>query len=293
MKKDNVSRILASLLQSRKDLKADNIGSDQGKFDSKVDLIEGAKDSPLMDNESSLEKNNTSPPSKHRKPKSKIDHKRVGPIAIVLSTCLSVLAIVGIGANYYLQNVAEINRLNDNFDMAESVGLLNQQNDQFNSALTETQKTLLDNNTKVEALIELRPIVGKLSGNLKSLKEQLGDVRSLVDANATSLRSTEEKIDDLKGDINRYVTNRKTQKSSQYKRRKLSKKIPSPNLGGAKLVSIDAWGSVPSVVLRDLSGNWMPLSVGDRIYGWQLLAAQKDEAIFQKGSSRIKVVIEE
>jgi len=141
-------------------------------------------------------------------------------------------------------------------------------------------------------------LIDSLAIEMKTMKKSIDGLGNEVDSLSMKLEGQvktigehSEQLVDLKNKYKALTKKPKIVRTTRKKTPKVVRGDPSM-IAGARLASLDLWGTQPYAVLRDPSGKWIPLTSGDYYKGWRFSGAVGPEAIFKKGQILKKITIE-
>lgn len=233
-------------------------------------------------------------PSKQKPVKPKVvktgnGGKVLGVTAVVISlSALVFSAYIGFQQSNGVESIRQ-----SMVGMTESIFDLNLRNEEVSKGLVDTQSAVDANNTKIATLGQLQSDIRGIRGALNGVQDELTDIRA-------GLNNQRKILDEHRSDIDWVSKEVKTLSERPPVRQVVREVRIAPQakvqtqstLEGATLASIDTWGSQPYVVLRDDTGDWVPLQTGDTYRGWYLQSASGSEAVFKAGTKTRRMVVE-
>lgn len=156
----------------------------------------------------------------------------------------------------------------------------------------------MENNVATKADIEfLSNKILALTKEIDSVKSNLNAISSQIGSQETELKTKEQYYKKLETQVQGLNTKVTTQQKVIQERVNPQVQRPvyrdSSIIEGAKVVSIDRWGTNPFVMLRDINNNWISVAVGDTYEGWRLDAVLDGRAIFKKQGESLTVSVED
>ena len=215
---------------------------------------------------------------------------------VLLGTAI-ILSIMAIGVSgYSLQSQDGIKeKLEEGMASIESsIANLNDRTDLFELSISGFKQSISDNSTGIAKLEDLqRNDVLQLKESINAIRSEADQVKELLRVQKTTVDEHGKLIKDIQSDVKQLASRPKPSTNKQVvKVKPKAVEMNSNSIEGAILSTIDRWGSSSYVVLRDESGNWIPLQRGDNYKGWRYSGSTGNEALFKKGSETKKLTVE-
>jgi hypothetical protein len=208
---------------------------------------------------------------------------------------LSLIAIAGSGYSILSQDGIKQRLAEGNATVESSIADLTDRTDLVQSSLSGMKQSIAENSSDINRLQGIEGEVLKLHESINSIRSEADQVSELIQGHKTTLGEHDEQIANLQSDVKRLASKPKPVAKKTTTRAKAKPKpvvTNSNSIEGATLSTIDQWGSSSYVVLRDESGDWIPLQRGDKYKGWRYSGSTGEQALFKKGSKTKKLRME-
>jgi methyl-accepting chemotaxis protein len=229
-------------------------------------------------------------PTKIKPEKSKTAGKFIGACALVVS--MIAIAIGGYSVASQKKLVAE-NELSRN-SVDQALGNLTTKADDITVDVIGAKKEIQRNKSAISSMDYLGADMNEIKTALKDIRTQMNEMKQSIEANTKSIEVQQLNIDTAKESMESLSTRVTIQRQPVRRAPSpASSTVTSAILEGARVASIDLWGSESSVMLKESNGNWLPLSDGDYFKGWRLEGTEDGVAIFRRGDKTTRLVVEE
>jgi len=149
------------------------------------------------------------------------------------------------------------------------------------------QEELVELKEKIESSTELQELINRTNRDLVVAQNKIENVAIELNANNVTQSMHSEEIVAIQGHLKKLSKEMK----GLTKRPKITKAVKkrnrvivkAPVIGGASLATIDIWGGVVFAILKDVSGNLVPIARGDYYKDWQLVSIGVRKVTFKKG----------
>ncbi|WP_444928298.1 hypothetical protein ACJJI4_24020 (plasmid) [Microbulbifer sp. TRSA002] len=235
-------------------------------------------------------------PQLDKKPrKLKVSRKsKQGGVVNAIALLVSVGAVGVAGYSVINQKSGQEATLKNIESLDVAIGNLNTRTDDLTAELSGTKKSIQSNSDRLVSIGILQKDLQNLNTSLSSMRGELDGLKVKLESNSTSIGKQQQRVNELKDELKKVAV----RAASAPKR--VVQKAPTKNMStdpskieGSYLASIDLWGTQKSVMLREVNGNWIPLTRGDYYKGWRLEGADGYEAIFKQGSKTKRLMIKE
>lgn len=223
-----------------------------------------------------------------------LKQKKGGSFVGVVALLLSVIAVGIAGFSVVNQKAGQAAALKNVESMDSAIGNLNAKTDELTAELAGTVKDVQSNSNRLASIDGLRKEIQSLQSTISVMRSEMDSFKSSLETQGVSIDEHQKQINELGDQIKKLDA--RAESAPKKVRRKDSVKTVNTDPGfieGAYVASIDLWGTQPSVMLREESGNWVPLTMGDYYKGWRLDDAIGSEAVFRKGSKTKRLTIKE
>lgn len=129
---------------------------------------------------------------------------------------------------------------------------------------------------------------------IQDIQADLAKVKASAGVNYESITGLQRDLELMQGEIIKTRSVSKQSNESLSKPKPLLQPIPKSepdSIDGTYVAAIDIWGGSSDVMMRDVSGNWFPLTVGDQYKSWTLVRIMDTQALFQSGSQTKTLVV--
>lgn len=270
--------------------------------DSSFDIVDTGKEEPTLGevstglHESTLDESIETvsrKPEKVKKPK-KPSNNKTGGIILGAAMLVSIVAIGIAVFSLFTQRASHSETVATYSSIEEAIGSLTTKTDEMTVDLSGAKKNIQSNQEKIALVEGVRLDVNAVQDAIQDLKKEMASLNSKLDKNTQGIDENKNSINKLSKDVES-ISNRPAPKVQSSKIAPAKKRVsydPSM-LEDATLASIDQWGTQSYVMLRNTSGEWIPLTSGDYYKGWRFIGSDGNEASFKRGSKTRRLVIQE
>lgn len=212
-------------------------------------------------------------------------------VAIVLS----ILALLSSGYSIFSQDSIKQGIAEATASLESSIADISDRTDLFQFNLASIKQSVFDNSSDISRIEGIESEVLQLQESINSIRSAADQVNDLIQSHKSQLGEHNQQIENLQSDVKRLSVKPKPvikKVSAKSKTKSKPVVINSNSVEGATLSAIDQWGTSSYVVLRDSSGDWIPLQRGDKYKGWRYTGTTGDHALFKKGSKTKKLATE-
>lgn len=224
-------------------------------------------------------------------PKQKKSGGFAGPLALLVSLSAAGIA----GYSVVSQKTGHSATQGTIESLTADLGSLTTRLDQVAPELAGLRNSIQSNSDRLNVVEADQNDVNVLQITVSTMSEDLASMKADLKAKDAEIDQSIKQLSDLSGQVQKL--SQKPVAAAPVKVLPRESVAPmntvSNQIEGAYVASIDLWGTQPNVMLRDIQGRWVPLSMGDSYRGWRLEGAMGSEAVFQNGSKTLKVRVKE
>ncbi|MFK5949212.1 MAG: hypothetical protein QM500_10645 [Methylococcales bacterium] len=153
--------------------------------------------------------------------------------------------------------------------------------------IISVQEELVELKEKIESSTELQELINRTNRDLVAAQKKIENVAIELNANNVTQSMHSEEIVAIQEHLKKLskemkgLTNRPKITRVPKKRNRVI--VKAPVIGGASLATIDIWGGVVFAILKDVSGDLVPVARGDFYKDWQLVSIGVRKVTFKKG----------
>ena len=229
-------------------------------------------------------------PKKVKVPTQKKPGSFIGVIALLVSVGAAGIA----GYSVINQKADQAEAVNSMESLDSAIGTLNTRTDELTAELAGTQKSVQSNSDYLDIIKGNSAEIKALQTIVSSMRIELNDFKGSLETNNNAIDLHQKQLDELSDQIKKLNSRIVSPPKKIVQKEPVKQEANDPiSIEGAYIAAIDLWGTQPYVMLREESGNWVPLTLGDYYKGWKLENALGSEAIFQNGSKTKRLTIKE
>lgn len=221
--------------------------------------------------------------------KKKKGSSALGGVAIVIA----LIAISVSGYAIYSQHTNSLITQDNLQSLEEVIGAANTRTDSNIVAIADLTNKVERLTEDTAAIEQIRSEISSIILSINVMKDELDELKRKQGDTQSVLTQNEKQFAEISKQIKKLGSRPAVPKTAKRSALPKKSRFSNTQLEGARVASIDLWGTQPSVMLQEPDGKWKPLSTGDFYKGWRLEGAFENEAVFKKGSKTRRLTIEE
>lgn len=212
--------------------------------------------------------------------------------AIALLVSIGALGVAGYAVISQKSGQQAALKSAESLDVA--IGHLNTRADEITADLSGTKKSVQSNSDRLISIDGIRKDLQILNTTVSAMHSELDGLKGKLEANTTLIDKHQQQISELNGELKLLNARAASAPKRVIQKAPVQQERTDPSeIEGAYVASIDIWGTQLSVMLREINGNWIPLTTGDYYKGWRLEGADDFGAVFQQGTKTKRLTVKE